>query len=361
MNKKSFFLYFILAIIPMALFGEINFYEQELVNSIPQGKDTGELGYRYFPGSYVGIGTIGYDYLGRIVVIDNYNFRISFFNTNLELDKSITNIPKNERKPNYAISEFNFRISEDNNFYTYSSNMGIKKYNSDLELIYWIQKNNLPKKASLGEFWLDGEFLLLNSENGDRIIIDPNGRFLNDEERSSYINKMRESCKLHEFSDLWDKIKGFLDQNNLFIFNDSLFTNNLNIFIQYRELLDNYFDALTPHNLYKEVFSYPNYSVPFEYDMNVDIKCFGLDSNGNKYFWIPIGTQKENVCFVFTKYGEIVDAFEIPIIKNAGVYTVLPSGDLMTIVPVFENAGLPNERCVSLDFWRVKNVWNPIN
>ena len=362
--RKKLIVIFLNIIMFFPVFSEIPEYEFSLIKTISNGVEIGELSYREVAGGTVGVGHLNYNYEGDVVVIDDWTRRINYYDNNLVFSHFQENFSEEDRnrKAEFILPKLYYKISRDNNFYTYSYHNGLVCYSQNLDLKYSIPPDDLPENVTgrSGNFWICNEYVLFYSDdNNGRSVINQVGQFLSDEEIVDLQEEILQDSETMIDSEKIELIKRFINQENLFWGNDRLLTNSYTEFLQFRNFMHFH---LSENEFYDSIeFLSPDFE-------ESPVKALGADQNGNSYFITRLD-ENESQIIIFTQIGEALSTFKIPKDRHDRL-TVLPSGNIIRMDTVFgeldealaqeyQNQGIYiGPPCEGFEFWQIVNNWD---
>ena len=351
--------FFILIILLFSLFNgyssDIKNYELIFIKTIPIGKEEGNIGFlqRIAGGMPRGPETIAIDKYKNLYIPDFANSRINVYDLDLNYLKTIEE-PENKTM-HHATKLF---IDNDKNIMEISAGLGLKKINQTGETILYLDQNKLPENIRQGDFFVISSYIIYYDDNGFIKSITPDGEIRDSAETSNIIREIEKkeinNTSKEEQKVLASKRNVLIDiqsKGRHIIIGDKYYTTDFLYMKDYFEKGAEYyaFKKSLENEIKKE-------------NININEKSLkrsifiGFDDEHNSYWRTYDQSLKKwkEFVFVYSNYGEIIDAFYFENLKDKNVLwgdyikiAIAPSGDVYF---------MRNDETGSY-FWKVERRW----
>lgn len=345
MSKRFTFTILFMLIACFSLFSQVSDYNAERIVRINVGSNEGMLGYREYPGGYYGPGEILFTRSDQIAIIDSINVKINYYDKNMNYNQAFSYKVSNSEYSSEMTNSF-VKISDSQSFYCILGR-GLQKIDNNLNQVYYV-KDNLPSSVgSFYHYWLYGDKVLMYSDNGKPMVLDEIGTFLNDGEVQKLMEEMKEQSKLRKDNYLRVVIDQFLAEKQLFYVDDQIITDDFWTFDEYRKLMKKNLFGKKAHDRVNG----------WEYDLGTYSPTIkGRSTNGNIFVSLVNKQTGKKQSYIFSKFGEVLSIYTIKYPGTGqGSLEYSPWGDLYWY-ELIKNNGV----VVAYDFYRVKNVWDPV-
>ncbi|MFP4364867.1 MAG: hypothetical protein ACLFR1_13475 [Spirochaetia bacterium] len=264
---------------------DINLYSPELIHRFEFGNGENQLG----AGSAAGgaVGTPGQlNFTEDFIYLNDYvNSRFIFYDYNLNVQNIIEFTPQSSDIQYVSV----IRVDEQGNLYG-----GIvdrfHKVNSEGEEIYTFYESRLSERMmNSNEYWLYGEYVLFYSDSGRPMAIDPEGTILETNEIQQILQEMKEQNPYWQDERYKEQIDELLEENNLMLREDILLTFDLEMYMQYWNIIGGYDHTGR--------FETPSHGL------------IDFDSELNSLWGLRDAETGEGAWYIFSETGEVLDFF----------------------------------------------------
>jgi hypothetical protein len=287
----------------------------------------------------------------NIYVPDFANHRINIYDLHLNYKYFI--IEKEHGIMQYG----NIHIDDNMNLIANSTSLGLKKINQTGETVFLLSKQNLPKNFDFYNYFLINNNIIYYDDTGSIKTITSDGNIRDSVET---LNIVREIEK-NEIENTKEEQKSLATKRNILIdiqnkeksiiIGDKYYTS------RFSDMKD-YFEKAKKYYAFKKELKNEIKSE----NININEKSFeickfiGFDAEHNSYWksYAPKQEKWEEFIFVYSNYGEVIDAFYFSDLKDKNIIwgdlikiAVAPSGDVYF---------MRNDETGSY-FWKIERRW----
>jgi len=338
-KKILLFLLFVLSV--LAFSENIQNYPFKSIKTISIGKKEGEIGFvkKIFGGMPHGPQNFFICNDNNVYVPDFANGRINVYD--LDLNFLYTILEKENKMASHVGQIF---VDQDKNIFLMRNDIGLKKINKNGDTIIFIEKEKLPKKLLNNKnFFLKEGIIFYYNDNSYIESISLKGE-IKDNEISVYLLDQLNQKK-RKITDK-DLIKLKTDKKHIII-GDQYFSTSFRENKAFFEESNEYFKKIKENKSSKEK------NIVLDEKKLRTSQFIGYDADHNSY-WRNFEGNFKYFIFVFSYFGEVIDAFYFDELMNVSV----TNGELVhtAVAPNGDVYFMRNDENGS-HFWKIERQW----
>ena len=328
---------------------ELHNYSFQKIKDIESGNEEGLIGWQTDDaGGYSGPTSFVILSNNHLIIPDRVNYRINVYDNNMKFDRTI--IEKGKKNAHFAM---NLKVDKDYNLYYSFADLGLIKTDISGNQIYKVDHKKLPAQVKFNDnfFPLENKVLIYNDQhevemiNSAGVIEKPDVA-----KRQMQALSLQEETKQTNLAggiSVPDEVKRGIDplknDNKHILINDKFYSTDFLKNKEYFEQIKSVREHVKSEKVSRGIRPIKEISIDLD---KYSMRLIGYDDEHNSY-WRGIKDKvkhtKDLAVIVFSKYGELLDAFNYgqyfhnepntELYKTTeSVIAVAPSGDVYFLV-----------------------------